>query len=280
MPLGLWSPVHGPKLRAVSEKLAAAWRLVSPATVETVNEHARLATALARYEAFVDGAVSSPDAAYPAAMLRAPAYAQLDAAEQRARVTVEIYDMLFASAESLAATLAIGLLRLHATEAAPSLHRVRTALRDEADDKEELLHATVSECLRVTSPVPRALDRLVGARGLRLDDGTVLPPGTVVGIGQQALHQPDTPFSLDKWLNDGDAARSEPPSSIAFGLPGAPSRACLARALAEEELRQMLAAFIQRFEVVQPVVPRGRDMFNLGFPRGLVAAQVRRRADQ
>jgi cytochrome P450 len=272
VPLGLWSPAYGPKLRTAHEKLTTAWRKVSPAKSKAVHEQDKLTAALAHYEAFVDGAVSSPDAAYPAAMARAPAYAQLDATEQRAAITVECYDLLFAATESLAATLAVGLLRLHTAEASSSLERVRSALQAQGSGEEQLLQATVNECLRVTSPVPRALDRIVGAKGLRLDDGTFLPAGTVIGIGQQALHQPDTPFSLSKWLDEDGA-----PASIAFGLPGAPSRACLARALAEEELRQMLAAFLRRFEVVQPVLPRGRDMFNVGFPRGLVAAQVSRR---
>lgn len=231
--------------------------------------------------------VEGPQTDYVSTLAASQLYRTLSHAEQKAALVAETCDVLFAATESLATTLAVGLCHIAAQPRITA--RLSGAGHKRSDDEEEssgnldtllgdaYLRAVVDECLRIASPVPRALDRIVGPRGLVLDDGTPLPPGTIVGVSPECFHRQSqetsrlngTSFHPERWLDDGQSA-----THIAFGLPG--HRACIARNLAMAELSMMISVFCRNFTILTApeALIEPRDFWNKGFKNGMVNAVV------
>ncbi|PWN91412.1 cytochrome P450 [Acaromyces ingoldii] len=284
VPLALWI---GPLARAVSTLRAymPSIQKLSADELASLEEFDRYVDAVIDQksnEGPLD--VEGPQTDYVSSLAASQLYRSLSRTEQKAALVAETCDVLFAATESLATTLAVGLCHIA---------RLFGTGQKRSDDEEEsssslgtllgdaYLRAVVDECLRIASPVPRALDRIIGPRGLVLDDGALLAPGTIVGVSPECFHrQPretfrpgDTTSTFDpeRWLDDGQNA-----SHIAFGLPG--HRACIAKNLAMAELSMMISAFCRNFTILPGLETRiePRDFWNKGFKNGMVNAVVGR----
>ncbi|KAF2439979.1 benzoate 4-monooxygenase cytochrome P450 [Karstenula rhodostoma CBS 690.94] len=117
------------------------------------------------------------------------------------------------------------------------------------------LHACIEESLRRLAPVPSHVPRVVLPGGTTVD-GTYLPPGTVVGVPQYALHHNPAyfaapfAFSPERWL----PSSSNPQSAIdemrrAFEPFGLGVRGCIGKNHAYAQLKLSLAHFLWRFEI-------------------------------
>lgn len=117
------------------------------------------------------------------------------------------------------------------------------------------LHACIEESLRRLAPVPSHVPRVVLPGGTTVD-GTHLPPGTVVGVPQYALHHNPAyfaapfAFSPERWI----ASPENPQTAIdemrrAFEPFGLGVRGCIGKNLAYAQLKLSLAHFLWRFEV-------------------------------
>lgn len=293
VPLALWT---GPLARAVSTLRAYIASIQKLPADELAS--------LEEFDRYVDAVldqtpnnepldVEGPQTDYVSTLAASQLYRSLSRTEQRTALVAETCDVLFAATESLATTLAVGLCHIAAQpDVVARLSGAEQKRNDDDDDDDDeksssldtllgdaYLRAVVDECLRIASPVPRALDRIVGPRGLVLDDGIPLPPGTIVGVSPECFHrQPQDPFrpsdttstfDPERWLDDGQIA-----SHIAFGLPG--HRACIAKNLAMAELSLMISAFCRNFTILPGSETRiePRDFWNKGFKNGMVNAVV------
>lgn len=123
------------------------------------------------------------------------------------------------------------------------------------------LDACIKEGLRIHPVIGHIFERVVPASGFTLPDGTVLPPGTIVGINPWVLHfkeeifgqNPDK-FIPERWLQgedeDQDAytarIKKMKDADMSFGVG---SRACLGRPLALMELSKTIAVTFGKYEV-------------------------------
>jgi cytochrome P450 len=109
--------------------------------------------------------------------------------------------------------------------------------------------------------VGHLLERIVPSSGLTLEDGTVLPPGTIVGINPWVLsrnkyiygEKPDE-FRPERWLQGEretereweDRVKRMQAADLSFG---AGNRTCLGRPLALVELYKVIGTLFARYEV-------------------------------
>ncbi|KAH0349341.1 cytochrome P450, partial [Aureobasidium melanogenum] len=114
------------------------------------------------------------------------------------------------------------------------------------------LKAVVRESLRMYSPVPAQLYRIVPSGGLSIDD-RFIPSGTVVGISSLAQNRDPAIFGLDanifnpdRWLGDESKARYFEAALFNFGGTGI--RSCPGRDLAMIELYKFVAQMVQKFD--------------------------------
>ncbi|KAF2186547.1 cytochrome P450 [Zopfia rhizophila CBS 207.26] len=123
------------------------------------------------------------------------------------------------------------------------------------------LDACIKEGLRIHPVVGHILERVVPSSGLRLSDGTVLPPGTIVGINPWVLtrnkdiygERPDG-FVPERWLKkDGENAgayearlRKMKDADMAFGSG---NRTCLGCPLALVELYKVTATLFGKYQM-------------------------------
>jgi cytochrome P450 len=123
------------------------------------------------------------------------------------------------------------------------------------------LDACIKEGLRIHPVLGHIAERVVPASGLTLPDGTVLPPGTIVGINAWVLHfkeeifGPNTDqFIPERWLQgeheDQDAymarIKKMKDADMSFGNG---NRTCLGRPLATIQLFKTIAFAFGKYEV-------------------------------
>ena len=123
------------------------------------------------------------------------------------------------------------------------------------------LDACLKEGLRIHPALGHIVERVVPASGLTLPDGTVLPPGTIVGTNPWVLHfkeeifGPNTDqFVPERWLQgqyeneEAYAARIKrmKDADMSFGNG---NRTCLGRPLALIELFKTIAFIFGKYEV-------------------------------
>jgi len=123
------------------------------------------------------------------------------------------------------------------------------------------LDACVKEGLRIHPGVGQVVERVVPAGGLTLDNGTVLPPGTNVGMNPWVLHFNEDPFGEkpdefrpERWLQGPDESDEEyevrihkmKDADFSFGMG---SRICLGKWIALMELYKVTATMFSRYDV-------------------------------
>ncbi|KAF2729301.1 cytochrome P450 [Polyplosphaeria fusca] len=123
------------------------------------------------------------------------------------------------------------------------------------------LSACIKEALRIHPVVGHILERVVPASGLQLADGTMLPPGTIVGINPWVLtrntdvYGPRTEeFVPERWMRgagegeDEFEARMKGMREADLGFGGG-NRTCLGRPLALVELGKVAATLFGKYEI-------------------------------
>lgn len=123
------------------------------------------------------------------------------------------------------------------------------------------LDACIKEGLRIHPVIGHILERVVPATGLTLGDGTVLPPGTIVGANPWVVHMDPRIFGSDaaefrpeRWLqgaSETSAAyearvRRMKDADMSFG---GGNRVCLGRPLALAELYKVVAFVFAKYNV-------------------------------
>ncbi|KAH8880968.1 cytochrome P450 [Thozetella sp. PMI_491] len=123
------------------------------------------------------------------------------------------------------------------------------------------LEAVIREAMRLHPSIPMPMERYVPSAGLRLPDGSYVPPNVAVGIGPYTIGRnrnlwgPDADvFRPERWLQalgESSAAyqerlRAMKAADLVFG---AGSRICLGRHLALIEIYKMVATLASRFEI-------------------------------
>lgn len=123
----------------------------------------------------------------------------------------------------------------------------------QALEKLPYLDACIKEGLRIHPVVGHILERVVPASGMTLPDGTVLPPGTIVGTNPWVMHTDKRIFGADaehyrpeRWLQgDGESheaftARLKMMKDADLSFGGG-NRTCLGRPLALVELYKVVS---------------------------------------
>ncbi|POS80270.1 hypothetical protein DHEL01_v201320 [Diaporthe helianthi] len=108
------------------------------------------------------------------------------------------------------------------------------------------LNQVVDEALRLHSPVPGALPRVVPPEGATLA-GQYLPGGTIICTQSWSLHRIEDIYPEPEKFNPDRWAVPTKPMKDAFMPFGGGSRICLGIHLARVELRLALAHFFRRF---------------------------------
>jgi cytochrome P450 len=123
------------------------------------------------------------------------------------------------------------------------------------------LDACIKEGLRIHPVVGHILERVVPATGLTLGDGTVLPPGTIVGTNPWVMHTDTRIFGADaeeyrpeRWLRGADESEEAfsarlkrmKDADMAFG---GGNRTCLGRPLALVELYKVVSFVFGKYDV-------------------------------
>ncbi|KAH7347094.1 cytochrome P450 [Pyrenochaeta sp. MPI-SDFR-AT-0127] len=123
------------------------------------------------------------------------------------------------------------------------------------------LNACVAEGLRCHPVVGHIFERVVPSGGLKLPDGTMLPPGTIVGVNPWIIHSNESiygentdQFIPERWLR-GPAehqlafeARIKKMKDADMSFGGG-NRVCLGRPLAMVELYKVVATVFSRYEI-------------------------------
>ncbi|KAI0002785.1 cytochrome P450 [Xylariaceae sp. FL0662B] len=152
------------------------------------------------------------------------------------------------------------------------------------------LEATVREAMRIHPGVCMMLERYVPESGLRLPDGTYVPPGTAVGINPYVLGRnkdvwgPDADeFRPERWLRaegeSEDAYRDRMRLFNAADLTfGDGARVCIGRYIAQMEVYKVVATLIGHFEIQLADPEREWDVVGSFFFRqkGLICNLKRR----
>lgn len=128
------------------------------------------------------------------------------------------------------------------------------------------LDAVIKEALRIHPPVGNIIERVVPAAGLRLPDGRLIAPGTIVGMNPWVLKRnkdiygedADT-FRPERWLRGPEETLDEfegrfwmmSESDLTFG---GGNRVCTGRNMAQIELCKMTATLFSRYNVRFPSV--------------------------
>lgn len=135
------------------------------------------------------------------------------------------------------------------------------------------LRAVIKECLRISSPVPGKLPRMVPDGGAELV-GTYLPPGTAVSMAMHVYHshpgyfpQPEK-FIPERWLDNGAGAKEinealDPEKAFMPFSRG--SRNCIGQNLAWAELFYCFGYLLRRFELEGVV----KDQRGLGMKEAM-----------
>ena len=153
----------------------------------------------------------------------------------------QLVTLLLAGHETTATALAWTFdLLLHAPAA---LERLTAELRTGADER--YLRAVITESLRLRPVVPLAGRRLASelrSDGLTLAAGTDVTPAIWLTHTRADLYPEPYAFRPERFL-------SEPPATYSWIPFGGGVRRCLGAAFAELEMRVVLAAVLERFEL-------------------------------
>ena len=123
------------------------------------------------------------------------------------------------------------------------------------------LDACIKEGLRMHPVVGHILERVVPATGLTLSDGSILPPGTIVGVNPWVVHYKESVFGAkpdefrpERWLQGA----SESPAAFEAKIKkmkeadlsfGGGNRLCLGRPLALVEVYKVVATLFTKYNV-------------------------------
>lgn len=131
----------------------------------------------------------------------------------------------------------------------------------QALEKLPYLDACIKEGLRIHPVVGHILERVVPATGMTLPDGTILPPGTIVGANPWILHTDKRIFGNDadeyrpeRWLQgeneteEAYSARLKKMKSADLAFGGG-NRVCLGRPLALVELYKVMSFVFGSYNV-------------------------------
>ncbi|RYC79345.1 hypothetical protein BFJ63_vAg17772 [Fusarium oxysporum f. sp. narcissi] len=128
-------------------------------------------------------------------------------------------------------------------------------------DSTKDLEACVREAMRMHPGVCMLLERYVPESGLKLPDGSFVPPGTAVGTNPYVAGRNKGVYGTDadtyrpeRWLRNEGETREEynkrmrlyNAADLTFG---GGSRACIGRYLAELELYKIVATLINKYEI-------------------------------
>ncbi|KAF4631645.1 hypothetical protein G7Y89_g6485 [Cudoniella acicularis] len=133
----------------------------------------------------------------------------------------------------------------------------------EDSSKVQYLDAVIKEARRLHPGVGLLLERVVPATGLTLSDGTVIPPGTIVGMNPFVVHQNKTiygqnskSFNPGRWLRDIDNGETEEEyqdrlaamkaADLTFG---AGKRICLGKNIAILETYKIIATLFLTYDM-------------------------------
>jgi cytochrome P450 len=172
----------------------------------------------------------------------------------------QLRTLLVAGHETTATTLVWALYRLHRNP--ETLHRLRAELAAAGPEAEpgELarlpyLDAVCQETLRLHPPVPIVLRRLAGPLALR---GVELAAGDTMGITVSLLHTDPAAWSAPDEFRP-ERFLDHRYSPFEFAPYGGGHRRCIGAALADYELRIVLATLLARVELaLTPRYARGR----------------------
>jgi len=173
-------------------------------------------------------------------------------------IQTEAEDIIVAGSDTTATTLTFAMIHLSRNpDMWENLHKeIRTVVPDlttiptwESVETLPYLTACIKESLRLASPVPGYLWRIVPSGGLALPNGHFIPPGTSIGMSMQAMHgdpeiftNPEK-FDPDRWL--GDNASNIAPYLVAFTKG---TRQCAGINMAWMELYVALATTCRRYK--------------------------------
>jgi len=167
----------------------------------------------------------------------------------------QLVTLLVAGHETTATALAWAFELL--THNRPALERLVREVRD-GDGEDKWLRAVIAETLRLRPVVPLAGRRLaaeLACEGYTLPVGTDVSPAIWLTHTRPDLYEDPYAFRPERFL-------AEPPSTYAWIPFGGGVRRCLGAAFAELELRVVLRAVLERFDVSsshgpEPVMRRG-----------------------
>ncbi|KAH7406554.1 cytochrome P450 [Phaeosphaeria sp. MPI-PUGE-AT-0046c] len=123
------------------------------------------------------------------------------------------------------------------------------------------LDACIKEGLRMHPVVGHIFERVVPTSGLTLSDGTVLPPGTIVGVNPWVIHYKEDIFGAkteefrpERWLRGAGESeevyearmRGMKEADMAFG---GGNRVCVGKPLALVEVYKVVATVFARFNI-------------------------------
>lgn len=131
----------------------------------------------------------------------------------------------------------------------------------QALEKLPYLDACIKEGLRIHPVIGHILERVVPATGMTLPDGTVLPPGTIIGANPWVVHTDKNIFGADaeayrpeRWLQSENetaaayTARTKQMKDADMSFGGG-NRVCLGRPLALVELYKVVSFVFGNYNV-------------------------------
>ncbi|PLN85305.1 cytochrome P450 [Aspergillus taichungensis] len=189
------------------------------------------------------------------------------------RTRYESMDMIVAGSDTTAWTLTTVLFHVLRREGVKS--RVEEAAKRALPDlnhipsyveleKDEYLFACVKEALRLGTPVPGVLPRIVPSGTPFQVEGKIVPPGTIVGMSAYTMHLstsvwgPDASvFNPDRWLQPG--AKDMDQYFVPFSKG---TRSCIGMNLAYAEVIIVMTYLFRMFDMkLVSKEPRVREMF-------------------
>ncbi|PWN45019.1 cytochrome P450 [Ceraceosorus guamensis] len=115
------------------------------------------------------------------------------------------------------------------------------------------LTACIDESLRLYPSVPSGLQRVTSPAGLKLPDGSIIPPGVIISTPTYTMQRDPRNFTdpelyrPERWIEQdktGDVF-----TASAFTAFGAGPTQCIGKQLGYMEMRLFLARFVQNFDV-------------------------------
>lgn len=127
------------------------------------------------------------------------------------------------------------------------------------------LDAVIKESMRIHPGVGLLLERVVPESGLTLSDGTIIPPGTIVGMNGWVIHQNKeiygqdaTCFKPERWLRDLSAGETEDEFQARLSLMkttdltfGAGNRICLGKNISILEVYKVIPTLFLKYDVCE-----------------------------